>query len=351
MATAYDYGRKAYDTGSRLLDEAGNFIDDLVPDEVEEAANHPLDAVMDIGRGAVRLGAGLVGGDDPYAEHADVDPDSAANVARATLAGNTARAAQPDGGMHLPDVGAMMDSGFRSLGDMARNYGANAEEPVATRTLPDAPSATRIRAVRMPDGKVVFTNQGDAEQTKGSQLLSEGEGADEWRLGMVDEARESGYLQDPPPATSTNSQMLTAAIQRSAERRQGGGFSSVEGTDEIKARLEEEKILRSLGIADANQRLEIASMSPQEAMALKNPDLQMAKWHSLENGPKLAGIEKLRASKIRSFSDPANAKTYIKDPDERARAIRQENSDADAAVQQIMDRMAIDVGRPVSPLR
>jgi hypothetical protein len=203
-----------------------------------------------------------------------------------------------------------------------------------------------IRAVRLPNGRVVFTNLESWEKTAPERLRP---GSAEIPYGeAVGREREEALDPRRTPTGSALTGILRAqvrAAQQRAERERAnqveaaepeepsGAVSFVEGTPEIQDRLAIEGMARKIALAQAGQELERALMPPAQAAALANPEILRTMWLMRFVAPQVQAIRQAAAQQVQEIE------RSVADPKERARqilAVQTEEENAVDALNAIM---------------
>lgn len=169
--------------------------------------------------------------------------------------------------------------------------------PAATTTKAEAPSSP-IRAVRMPDGKIIFTNR--SEYSTAPEVSRE---------SAVAEVRSNDRPLTPTQIAMTeairNSQRSdldkTAAIRANEHPGAGGSFSDLgdvaEGgrTDynkELMTRGRLEELDRMVALARARNELDVASRSPEEQRALATKEIGIMDYMQAKPRAEIDAINK-----------------------------------------------------------
>jgi len=205
--------------------------------------------------------------------------------------------------------------------------------PEYEKRIADQAAAYRspIRAIRLPNGRMLFTNQ---EEYGGEMSAAEG--------GRVVRAQDrASARKNELPARAAITGMLQASIRdasmRDAQRRgetetvaalpfaqgegrdprpvEGRGLSMIEGTPEIQRQIALEDAMGALNLAEARQRTELANLPAEARLVAEDPNIRLQRWALANIQPKITAIQQQAAAEI------AQIKATITDPREQAKMI------------------------------
>lgn len=164
------------------------------------------------------------------------------------------------------------------------------------------------RAIRMPDGRLVFTNRQDAD-------VDMPEGRDVGYSKGVGEAREANRaaVSRLDPTSATMSGLLKASIRANRGKgpgeATGGAVSRIEGTPQQQLAYNLEDAQGAAALAGARSDEKVASMDPVAQVMLGNKDIQAGSWALSQVRPELERIEADRGAKMQLISAIPDAAT------------------------------------------
>ena len=168
-----------------------------------------------------------------------------------------------------------------------------------------------MRAIRLPNGRMLFTNQ----EGYGGQEMSTAEG------GKVVRAQDRVEASREMPARAAIKGMLQASIRdaslrETAPEAESGdilprgrqvegeaydmrpGVSMIEGTPEIQRRIALEDAMGALSLAEANQRTEMAQLPAGARLAAEDPEIRRMTWVIRNIQPKIDAIQQQASAEI-----------------------------------------------------
>lgn len=148
-----------------------------------------------------------------------------------------------------------------------------------------APAAKPTRALRMPNGKIVFTNRpelggpelnyGDATREVRTNTLAETEAAP-YRSRLSDLVRSAAVQAQRNGETSPYHAPTVANADGPAPSFSGAeaAVSNITGTEDQQRQLQFDRAMQAASVARAQGDLEYEKMSPQQKADLGNPRIQ-----------------------------------------------------------------------------
>lgn len=252
--------------------------------------------------------------------------------------------------------------------NMAKTLGqhpySTAEGPLRSAETPAA-SAVKpaMRAIRLPTGKVLFTNQ-----NYGGDEFTGGTAAAGAEIRAQDRARNA---QDPVGRTmlslirSSAGDLTGASARQAAVRGEGmqagppalalaptrrvegpafdnsPGVSMIEGTPLQQQEAAIESGGRELALAQTGQELKAANMAPGQVADLSNQRLRLGAWLDTRYKPEMDAVIAQAAE--------ARAQAATLPPAQQAAALHEIETVADAHMKSIRDRMAAISGQAIPP--
>lgn len=205
-----------------------------------------------------------------------------------------------------------------------------------------APAPPRIRAIRMPNGSFLFTNQNYG-----------GEEVDVPAAGAAIRAQDRANVS---PTSSTMSALVRASARQAAGERMPSlnprqvagpafnaaepGVSFIEGTPDQQMAEKLQDNMAKLQLSQLAQEQQLAELPATQRMQLENPDIQTASFVINRFGPALQGVQRDASMKLAAITTPG-AEGYIEDPKARQQAERMIRDEYDAKSEQLRSLMAV----------
>lgn len=211
------------------------------------------------------------------------------------------------------------------------------------------------RAIRMPNGQILFTN----DASYGGEELSIGD------AGKIVRAGDAATVARGPmrPSSETMSGLLQASTRASAARGpespmvgggrmvagrtpdlSGGAVSMVEGTPEQQLDEKLQDAMGALSLADVGQRTKLASMDPGARALLENKDVQTASFVNHMLQPRRDQAHDLAKQRAAAATAQLSG-----DPKQLAAALRDIQTERDQTLREIDSQQAMSMGlRPPS---
>jgi len=332
---------------------------------------HPVG--MEESRAAARAAAGLPP-EEIKSPQSNVAPTDETRVDRSGV--------NPDHGPGYPSSVPLANStpsGPRSFSEtiqanMAKTLGqhpySTAEGPLRSAETPAASTKPSMRAVRLPSGKILFTNQ-----DYGGDEFVGGTAAAGAEIRSQDRARNQ---QDPVGRTllslirSSTGDLTNASRMQAAVRGEGvgeaagppalpalpalaptrrvtgslgefnsspGGYSQIEGTDQQKQELALESGDRELALAQMGQAHQAASMKPGELADVNNPRIRLAQFLNSQFKPEFDEVNKKEAA--------TRAQIATLPPEQQKAATAEMEAGIQADLRSISRRMAGITGQAI----
>lgn len=309
-------------------------------------------------------------------------PPSMVSVAAPTMAAATPAATVP---ISSPTAGPTAEA-LRAYEDISTSDPAhpvnqvNAEIASRTKSVlaerqhaADAAAAAEnqrhtIRAIRLPGGKIVFSNLGgsygsgvDVGMDEAIGTVRRGTaanvGAYNAAASTVAATPRGEFAPHYYPPTSADQEALLRMTSNAgrmapvgvAGEVARGGVSQIEGTPEQQRRLRFDELQQAIALAGSEQELAVNEMSPLDRARLANPEVVNAQYLDERYGPALQRSQQKTALKLRMISDPNDREHYI--PDERQRALRAREIEDEGAMEErtIMLLLSGIAGRGLYP--
>lgn len=216
---------------------------------------------------------------------------------------------------------------------------------------PASYAPTRMRAIRMPDGKLLFTNRDEY----GGEEFTPAEGG-----RLVREAQRAQPLEATNPLVSDpTSRTLRALVRASAGRPEsgpvpaagrmvpgttpdlsGGTLSTIEGTPQQQQALQLEDAIGALSLANVRQETEVASMPAAQRELLQNRDVQVASFLINRFLPQIQQKQADTELKMRMISTPGDPQ-FIRDERQRTLRAREIEMESAAELDMLRDFMSV----------
>lgn len=188
--------------------------------------------------------------------------------------------------------------------------------------------ASRLRALRLPDGRVIFTNRdeygGEEFTTKeGGQLVRAQQRQEnpsrEALTGMLRASMRATEREasEPPP----EGRMVGGEAPET-----GAGFSAIEGTTQMRNQVGLEDAMGALALARIEQDTARALLTPDALAATNDPNIRAMRWISKNIQPKID------AANAQAAAEKAHILATVPDPKEQARQIDEVEADAAARI-------------------
>lgn len=236
-----------------------------------------------------------------------------------------------------------------------------ARESQPSQSAPQQSPTGSMRAIRLPDGRLIFTNR---PEYGGEQFSTEDAG----RLLRQQELKRYRALPDPTSAAMSGLLRSSLRAAEAEERRglpapvgtrvegigeagtepstTGGAASFVEGTTETQDRIKLDDALRALALLQANQEIEKAAMPAAQRAQVENKDVVLADWIRKQYAPQIQDVQN------------SLAKLAIKErladqmPDRESQraakiAIEQERAELEGRLQNIQGLMSLSAGQRI----
>lgn len=211
------------------------------------------------------------------------------------------------------------------------------------------------RAIRMPNGQILFTN----DPSYGGEEISVGD------AGKIVRSADAGAVSRGSlrPSSETMSGLLQASTRASAARgpespmvgggrmvagrapdTSGGAVSMIEGTPEQQLNEKLQDAMGALSLADVGQRRKLAEMDPGARALLENKDVQTASFVNHMLQPRRDQAHQLATQRAQ-----AAAAQFANDPKQLAATLRQIQDERDQSLREIDSQQAMSMGlRPPS---
>lgn len=221
--------------------------------------------------------------------------------------------------------------------------------PISAQTEAAPSSSSSIRAIKMPDGKIVFTNRPEYTSAVPSKVSSGG-GTEISREDAVADIRSNDRALSPTRLA------LSDLVRKSVERSNrvgpdvGGGFTNADETSEPSAYVQEARTRGALdrldqltAMARAKSDLDVARRTPEEQAALGTKEIQITEYMQRSAKPRLDAI--------RSQADEAISMIpqITRDPAQQAEMRRRIEQKRDNDIQDVMNILAIGSGLRPQP--
>lgn len=224
-----------------------------------------------------------------------------------------------------------------------------------------------MRAIRMPNGTVLFTNR---DEIGGDEFVG-GTAAAGREIRSMDRARATSPTQaamlnvvrekaSDVPGALVNASQDQARLRGEGSmpgppaleptRRVAGqapdtrpGVSFIEGTPEQQREIALRDMMDVIAMEQAGQELEVARMPPGEAAALSNPTVQSGNWIVQNIGPELDRVTAVGQEKARQVMNT------IADPKLRQQELARIEAETEARRRNLIDLMSAITRQTIAP--
>jgi hypothetical protein len=228
-----------------------------------------------------------------------------------------------------------------------------------------AHSRPPTRAIRMPGGKFLFTNR----EELGGEETSVGDAGREIR-GLDAAAPGNTRMAMAPridPTSATMSSLLRSSIRSNAGERapgyiqgtaqpvqpfrapgrmvageapdtHGGAVSMIEGTPDQQLAQKLSDAMGATALAQSLQEQKVAGMSPEDAAALGNPQVQAGSWANRQIRPQIESAHRAAAAAS------AQARATIQDPKQLDKTLRDIQAAEQDAVREALATLTVLIG-------